>query len=123
MTRDQLDRRTVSARAFEQLVAAIEADLGGAAELTAIEKSLIEGFAGASVTLQNINAKMCLGEVIDVAELAQSISSMVRVASRLGEARRARDVTARPPPTTDHGRARASALRGRLVEGEVADDG
>jgi hypothetical protein len=120
LQRSQLDGRTAAARSFDQLVAAIEADLGGSAELTAIEKALIEGFCGATITLQGIDAKMCLGEDIVVAELAQSVMAMVRVASRLGEARRAKDVSA-PPPTSEPGRARSSALRSRLIEGEAGD--
>lgn len=109
LTRDQIDGRTVSARQFDQLVIAIEADLGGADQLTAIERSLVEGFVGATIVLKNLNARMCLGQEIDITDLSHSISSMVRVASRLGEQRRARDVTARP--SSAH-----SPLRGDLIE-------
>ena len=109
LTRNELDGRTGAAKAFDALVAAIENDLGGADQLTSIERSLVEGFVGATITLKNINAKMCLGHEIDVADLSHSISSMVRVASRLGEQRRARDVTARPQTSQ-------SPLRGDLIE-------
>jgi hypothetical protein len=60
------------------------ATLGGADQLSAIERALIEGFAGATITLQGINYKIALGQVIEVTDLAQAISAMVRVASRLG---------------------------------------
>jgi hypothetical protein len=77
------------------MVAEIEADLGGREQLSAIERGLIEGFAGASIILQGINFKIAVGEVIAVADLAQAISSMVRVAARLGEQRRLRVVNGR----------------------------
>jgi hypothetical protein len=95
LTRDQLDGRTNAAKAFDSLVREVESDLGGADQLTAIERSLVEGFVGATITLKNLNCQLVLGRPIDVADLALSISSMVRVASRLGEQRRARDVTVR----------------------------
>ena len=69
LTRNELDGRTGAAKAFDALVAAIENDLGGADQLTSIERSLVEGFVGATITLKNINAKMCLGHEIDVADL------------------------------------------------------
>jgi hypothetical protein len=62
-TRDDLDGRTNTAKAFDALVTTIEADLGGADQLSAIERSLIEGFAGATITLQGINYRIALGEV------------------------------------------------------------
>jgi hypothetical protein len=98
LSRENLDGRTAAARVFDRLVGEITADLGGADQLSAIEKALIQGFAGAAVAVQDVNARMALGQVIEVSDLAQSISAMVRVASRLGEQRRMRDVNgvARP---------------------------
>jgi hypothetical protein len=78
---------------FDRLVADIEADLGGHDQLSAIEIALIEGFAGAAVTLNNLNTKLALGQEIDFSQHAQAVSAMVRVASRLGLRRRAKDVT------------------------------
>jgi hypothetical protein len=92
LTRDQLDGRTNAAKAFDQLVADIEADLGGHDRLSAIELQLIEGFAGAAVTLQHLNTQLALGQPIDLSQHAQCVSAMVRVASRLGLQRRAKDV-------------------------------
>lgn len=109
LQRDRLDQRTAAFKEFERLEAAILNDLGGRDALSEIELCLVEGFCGASVMLKNINARMTLGHAIEVTDLAQTISSMVRVASRLGEQRRARDVTARP--SSSH-----SPLRGDLIE-------
>jgi hypothetical protein len=64
--------------------------------LSAVQLSLVEAFAGASVTLDNINTRILAGAEINNAMVsmhAQSISAMVRVASRLSVERVARDVT------------------------------
>ena len=93
LTRDQLDGRTNAAKFFDKIVVDIENDLGGHDQLSTITRALIEGFAGAALTLCNLNAQLALGELIDATEHAQAVSVMVRVASRLGIQRRARDVT------------------------------
>ena len=93
LTRAQLDRRTSAAKAFDKLVADIEADLGGRDQLSTIQLVLIEAFAGAAVTLQHLNTRLALGQEIDLGQYAQTVSAMVRVASRLGLRRRARDLT------------------------------
>ena len=98
LTRATLDGRTNAARYFDDLASNIEADLGGRAALSTIELALIEGFCGAAVTLQNLNTRLALGQDIDLSQHAQCVSAMVRVASRLGLQRRARDVM--PDPLT-----------------------
>jgi hypothetical protein len=92
LTREALDKRTNAAKAFAQIVTDIEIDLGGADRLSTIERALIEAFAGACITLQHLNVKLALGEEIDLGQHAQAVSAMVRVASRLGLERRAKDV-------------------------------
>jgi hypothetical protein len=92
LTRDALDGRTNAARFFDRLVADIESDLGGSDQLSTIERSLIEGFAGAAVTMQHLNTQLALGQEIDLSQHAQAVSAMVRVASRLGLQRRAKDI-------------------------------
>jgi hypothetical protein len=93
LTRDQLDGRTNAAKVFDRLVVDIEADLGGRDQLSTIERALVEAFAGACVTLHHLNTKLALGEQIDLSEHAQAVSAMVRVATRLGIAKRPRDIT------------------------------
>jgi hypothetical protein len=90
LTRDRLDGRTGAAKVFDRLVVDIEADLGGHDQLSTIERALVEAFAGACVTLHHLNTKLALGEEIDLAQHAQAVSAMVRVASRLGLQRRSR---------------------------------
>jgi hypothetical protein len=92
LTRDQLDGRTNAAKLFERLIGNIAADLGGSDQLSTIECQLIEAFAGACVQMQHLNTRLALGEKIDLAEHAQAVSAMVRVASRLGLQRRAKAV-------------------------------
>ncbi len=92
LTRSQLDGRTGPAKAFDRLVGDIESDLGGHGELSAIELALVQAFAGASITLDALNAKLMLGETIDLGQHAQAVSAMVRVAARLGLQRRAKDI-------------------------------
>jgi hypothetical protein len=92
LTRDQLDGRTNAAKVFDRLVADIEVDLGGREQLSTIERALVEAFAGACVTLHHLNTKLALGETIDLGQHAQAVSAMVRVASRLGLQRRAKDI-------------------------------
>ena len=81
LTRDRLDGRSNAAKVFDRLVVDIEADLGGRDQLSTIERALVEGFAGAAVTLYHLNTKLALGEKIDLAQHAQAVSAMVRVAS------------------------------------------
>ena len=91
LNRATLDGRTNAAKYFDRLVSDIESDLNRD-QLSAIERQLIEAFAGAAVTLNNLNTRLLLGEAIDLGQHAQAVSAMVRVASRLGLARRAKDV-------------------------------
>jgi len=92
LTRDALDGRTNAAKHFDRLAADIESDLGGRDRLSTIERALVEAFCGAAVMLHSLNARMALGETIDLSEHAQAVSAMVRVASRLGLQRRPREV-------------------------------
>jgi hypothetical protein len=92
LTRAELDGRTNAARYFDRLIAAIEVDLGGHDQLSAIEQTLVEAYAGAAVSLQHLNTQLALGQEIDLSQHAQAVSAMVRVASRLGLRRRQRDL-------------------------------
>jgi hypothetical protein len=96
ITRDAIDQRSNAYRLFQRLAADIEADLGGRDQLSTIEITLIEAYVGAAVTLQHLNTRLALGEPIDLSEHAQAVSAMVRVASRLGLRRRAREIEVDP---------------------------
>jgi len=92
LRKGHLDGRTSAAKLFDRLTGAIEADLGGADQLSAIERNLVQAFAGAAVTLHHLNARLMAGEEINLAQHAQAVTAMVRVASRLGLQRRPKDV-------------------------------
>ena len=104
----ELDGRTNSARALKQLIRDIEQDLGGADQLSTIERELVAGFAGAALTARSLNIKLALGQDVLPAELSQSVSTMVRVAHRLGHQRRQKDVT---PSLSDLLHAKESVSR------------
>ena len=103
-----LDRRTAARKAFDALVAEIEHDLGGREQLSAIEKSLIQAYAGSAILLDDLNARVVLGQEIDVGTHAQVTSALVRIASRLGLQRRQRDVT---PTVEEYLRSKRQELR------------
>jgi hypothetical protein len=89
--RQDIDQRTLVARDFDAQVAAITADLGG--DLTAVEKQLVENFAGISALLNDMLVQILLGQQVDPIVLCALNSASVRVASRLGLKRRARIVS------------------------------
>ena len=96
VTRAALDGRTGAAKLFDKLVGDIETDLGGHDRLSTIQRTLIEGFVGAAVTLHNLNVRLALGQEIDPGTHGAVISALVRVASRLGVQRVPRDITPDP---------------------------
>jgi hypothetical protein len=93
LTREALDGRTRARRQFDEIAEAIAADLGGTDNMSTIERELVEAFAGAALNVRAVNARVLLGENVDLTEQSVAISTMVRVASRLGTRRRPRDVT------------------------------
>ena len=94
-----LEQATGAARFFEKMVREIESDLGGRRQLSRIEGELIRAFCGAATQVQYLNHQVMLGEgsEIDLGGYATLASTMLRIGSRLGLQRRARDVT----PTLD----------------------
>jgi hypothetical protein len=84
LTRAELDGRTNAAKYFDNLVASIKADIGGHDTLSAIQLTLIEGYVAAAVTMQNLNARVALGEEIDSAQLSHSVNAMIKIAGKLG---------------------------------------
>jgi hypothetical protein len=81
------------ARLFDKMTGEIENDLGGRDRLSTIARTLVEAYVGAALTMHNLNVRLALGQDIDPGTYGSVVSSMVRVASRLGVQRVARDVT------------------------------
>ena len=90
-----LAKDTGAGRFFSKMVRDIQSDLAGRRNLTRIENELIGAFCGAATHLQYLNHQIMLGESreMDLAGYSQLASTMLRIGSRLGFARRAKDVT------------------------------
>ncbi len=108
LSRDKLDRRTLASKKFDAIAAGIAEDLGGESRLSVVQKHLVEAFAGAALHVNDLNAKLLLGQDVDIVEHSQVISTLVRIASRIGVIRVARDVT--------------PSLAGYLASRPTADD-
>jgi hypothetical protein len=98
LTRQSLDGRTKARKQFDAIAEGIAEDLGGSDRLSTVQRHLVEAFAGCAVVVHDINARLLLGQPIDLAEHSQVASTLVRLASRIGLGRRMRDVT----DLTDH---------------------
>jgi hypothetical protein len=107
LTRESLDGRTKARRQFDAIADGIAEDLGGEAQLSTVQRHLVEAFAGAAVHVHDLNARLLLGQEIDITAHASAISTMVRIASRIGIHRLARDVT--PPDPLAYAREASEA--------------
>jgi hypothetical protein len=95
LTRQALDGRTKASRDFDSLVRNIARDISGGDEsrISTIQWHLIEAFASIAVCQRDQNARMLLSQQFDLLALCQTVTTMVRVASRLPHGRVAKDVT------------------------------
>ena len=92
LVREQIDGRTKARRQFDAIAEGITTDLGGEDQLSTVQRHLVEAFAGAAVHVHDLNARLLLGQEVDIAAHASAISTMVRIASRIGTQRVAKDV-------------------------------
>lgn len=126
LTRGQLDGRTKARRLFDSIADGIAADLGGEDRLSTIEKHLVEAFAGVAVHVNAANARLLLGHPVDLGEIAQACSTLVRIATRLGTKRVAKEVPSletylagKYATRRNNGHSRDDSLRDAL-DGEAA---
>jgi hypothetical protein len=91
----ELSKTSGAARFYAKLVRDIEADLAGRSNLSRIESELIRAFAGCSTRVQYLTHQLMLGDAAEcpISDYANLASTMLRIGSRLGFQRRARDVT------------------------------
>jgi hypothetical protein len=101
-----IDGRSVTARRYHDLVAALVADHGTVPSETRMQ--LIRRFAASAVLAETMEARLVSGGTIDVAEHSQLSSTLVRLASRIGLDRIPRDVT--PASLQDYMAARRRDL-------------
>jgi hypothetical protein len=87
-----IDGRSAVARRYADIIAALVADAGGESEISEARRQLIRRFAALAVLAENLEARLAMGEAIDLAEHALISSTLVRLASRLGINRHARTV-------------------------------
>jgi hypothetical protein len=110
---------------FQSVIKRIELDFGGRSHLSAIQLELVRAFGGAAALLQAQNyrifADQNVGE-IDLTGYATLIGCMVRVASRLGLHRVAKEVPTLDQYLSDLNSRRANDEEASAVE-DVADDG
>ena len=65
-------------------MSAITANLGiPAARMTAMQKAMIGAFAGCSVKLDSLNARLLLGEDVDLIEYTTAATTLARLSQRL----------------------------------------
>jgi hypothetical protein len=111
LTRQNLDGRTKARKQFDAIARGIASDLGGESQLSTVQKHLVEAFAGAAIHVHDKNARLLLGEEVDIVEHCQAISTLVRVAQRIGLRRTARDIT---PSLQDYLTNRIAPIKGDM---------
>jgi hypothetical protein len=92
-TLDQLDGRTAAAKAARALMASISADLGGADQLSAAEKQLVQRSAVTGATLESMEAEWLATGQIDAPTYVALGNAQRRYLETVGLKRRPRDVT------------------------------
>ena len=87
-----VDGRSLIARRYRDIMNALASDQGGADRLSETRLQLIRRFAAAACLAEQLEAKLARGEQIDIQEHSLIVSTMVRVAQRIGVDRVPRDV-------------------------------
>src|SRR5215813_5696679 len=98
LTLKGLGRRSPAYRATKQLIAEIEADLGGAENLTATERQMVQHGAVLGAIAQDYEARYLMGRQPDLNLLCRVLKAQRSCFDAIGYRRRQRDVT----PTLEH---------------------
>jgi hypothetical protein len=88
-----VDGRSLVARRFRDIANAIAEDCGGSDNLTEAKLQLIRSAAGLAVLREDLDAKACNGQVIDVGCYTRITNSLGRVLALVGLERVPTDVT------------------------------
>jgi hypothetical protein len=88
----EADGRTAIARRFRDLTNAIIQDSGGAHGLAEARLQLIRRFSAASCIAEAMEARLANGEEIDISAHATLCSVLVRLSTRIGINRTAREI-------------------------------
>jgi hypothetical protein len=87
-----VDGRSVIARRYRDIVCAVASDQGGAEHLSESRLQLIRRFSAASVLAEQMEARLARGEQINIQEYSLLVSTIVRVAQRIGIERHAKNI-------------------------------
>jgi hypothetical protein len=79
-----VDGRSAVARRYQDLVANLTADAGGDSAMSEARRQLVRRFAALAVLAESMEARLAMGEAIDLAEFCSVSSTLVRLSSRLG---------------------------------------
>jgi hypothetical protein len=93
LTLDSLDRRTAAAKNINDLIAAIEADQGGADDMSTARRSIAETAAVATARIRDLAARWIKGEQVDLGLFATLSNAQRRAFETLGFDRVAKNVT------------------------------
>ena len=88
-----VDGRSVLARRYRDIMGAVVSDQGGAEHLSEAQLQLIRRFSAASMLAEQLEARLAQGEQVNIQEYSVLVSTLVRVAQRIGIERRAKNVT------------------------------
>ena len=84
------DGRTAEGRRYRDLVAAYAADLGGFAELSEAERSLVREAASSALASEGLQAAVVRGEIVDIEQLVRLSNSTTRLVAKLVALRKPR---------------------------------
>jgi hypothetical protein len=79
-----VDGRTLIARRYHDIMSAILIDQGGEDRCSESRKQLIRRFAAAALLAEQMEARLCTGQEVNIQDHALLTSSLVRVAQRIG---------------------------------------
>ena len=117
-TLDDLDKRSRAHRNVRKVIARMEADLGGAENITGAQRELIVRAAMLSALASDIESRyLRSAKKIDIHEYTKIVNTQNRVLGSIGLKRVAKDVT----PSLDE-YARRRLVASDVEDAEVADD-
>jgi hypothetical protein len=76
----RVDGRSAVARRYQDLIASLSSDAGGEGQLSEARRQFIRRFAALAVLAENIEARLAMGQTIDLAEHCTVSSTLVRLA-------------------------------------------
>lgn len=112
-----IDGRSVVARRYRDILCAVVADQGGLDRMAEARVQLVRRFCACCVLAEAMESCLANGERIDIQEHATLTSTMVRVASRIGINRLAKDIM---PTLGEYIASKHQAEDFEDVEAEVA---